>query len=196
MRVIRAASYRRMPWKNGGGETIEVAVSPDGAGLDAFDWRVSMARVAAPGPFSLFPGIDRTLAILDGAGLLLSGPKGTVELTASSNPYSFPADTPVEANLPDGAVMDLNVMSRRGAMRHRLTRRVLEGSVRLSREADAMLVLPRGEVQGSRGDATTDLSCGDGLFIADGVLLSARRPVTLFVAEFWRVSSPLPLREQ
>ena len=68
MRILRAESYRRMPWKNGGGETTEIAVSPEGAGLDDFDWRVSMARVESSGPFSLFAGIDRTLAILEGEG--------------------------------------------------------------------------------------------------------------------------------
>ena len=54
MRIIRPADLVRMPWKNGGGETTEIAVSPEAAGLDRFDWRVSMARVARNGPFSEF----------------------------------------------------------------------------------------------------------------------------------------------
>ncbi|RWP07744.1 HutD family protein, partial [Mesorhizobium sp.] len=28
MRILRAAEYRSMPWKNGGGVTTEIAVSP------------------------------------------------------------------------------------------------------------------------------------------------------------------------
>ena len=76
---------RRMPWMNGGGETIEIAVSPEGAGLASFDWRVSMARVTQPGPFSSFTGVDRTLAILDGAGLTVAvAGRHPVELTAAS----------------------------------------------------------------------------------------------------------------
>ena len=71
MRLIRSKSYRRMPWKNGGGETTEIAVSPQNASLEAFDWRVSMARVESDGPFSAFPGIDRTLAVLEGQGIEL-----------------------------------------------------------------------------------------------------------------------------
>ena len=71
MRVLRAENYRRMPWKNGGGETVEIAVSPEGAGLGDFDWRVSMARVEADGLFSVFPGVDRTLSILEGEGMVL-----------------------------------------------------------------------------------------------------------------------------
>ena len=62
--ILTASSYRRMPWKNGGGETVEIAVSPEGAALSEFDWRISMATVATDGPFSIFPGIDRTLSIL------------------------------------------------------------------------------------------------------------------------------------
>jgi len=61
MKILRSADHKRMPWKNGGGETVEIAISPQGAGLADFDWRVSMATVASDGPFSVFPGIDRTL---------------------------------------------------------------------------------------------------------------------------------------
>ena len=66
MKIVRASEQRAMPWKNGGGITYEVAVFPAiSPSLDDFDWRVSMARVAADGPFSLFPGIDRSLAIVE-----------------------------------------------------------------------------------------------------------------------------------
>lgn len=72
MQLLRARDYRRMPWKNGGGETVEIAVFPTNAGVDAFDWRISIATVATNGPFSIFPGIDRTLSILSGEGMTLS----------------------------------------------------------------------------------------------------------------------------
>jgi len=62
MRIIRAADCLVMPWKNGGGTTTEIAVAPEGASLNDFDWRISMAHVGADGPFSSFPGIDRTLS--------------------------------------------------------------------------------------------------------------------------------------
>jgi len=47
MRILRSPDHKRMPWKNGGGETVEVAVFPPEAGLGDFAWRVSMASVAA-----------------------------------------------------------------------------------------------------------------------------------------------------
>ena len=115
MHILRADNYRRMRWKNGGGETAEIAVFPEGAGLDDFDWRISMARVEAGGPFSLFPGVDRTLSIIDGEGLLLSV-KGRIPigLTCRSIPLTFPADVATSAALIAGPITDLNVMTRRG----------------------------------------------------------------------------------
>ncbi|RFB78627.1 HutD/Ves family protein [Methylovirgula sp. 4M-Z18] len=117
MRLIPASSYTSMPWKNGGGVTTEIAVYPEGAGLETFEWRVSTAHVASDGPFSLFPNIDRTLSVLNGGGIVLHGGE-TVSLTPQTMPYAFAADTPVSAALIDGAIDDLNVMTRRGEWTH------------------------------------------------------------------------------
>jgi len=111
------------PWKNGGGDTMDVAVFPDTAGFDDFDWRVSIARVAEAGPFSIFPGVDRTLAILHGAGVVLTiGGAAPVVVTTASEPRSFSGDLPTAAELIDGPVMDLNVMTRRGRVGHHMRR--------------------------------------------------------------------------
>lgn len=120
MRILRASEYKTMPWKNGGGVTVEIAIHPPGASVDAFDWRVSMATVAQDGPFSSFPGIDRTLAIIEGNGLALaiSGHE-PVALTTKSTPLPFAADVPVDATLMDGAIVDLNIMTRRFILRPR-----------------------------------------------------------------------------
>jgi uncharacterized protein len=118
MGILRSASYRRMPWKNGGGETTEIAVWPEGSGLDDFGWRVSMARVERGGPFSAFPGVDRTLSILDGEGLRLEiACRPAISLDGAAAPYSFPADQPTDSTLIGGPVTDLNVMTRRGRSR-------------------------------------------------------------------------------
>ncbi|WP_313353114.1 HutD family protein [Paracoccus sp. (in: a-proteobacteria)] len=122
-RILKAAEHRRMPWKNGRGETVEVAVHPEGAGLADFGWRVSMAGVSEDGDFSIFPQIDRTLAVLTGEGIELQVQGRPVEcLTVESAPLAFPADAPCAARLLAGPISDLNVMTRRGAFTHRLTR--------------------------------------------------------------------------
>jgi environmental stress-induced protein Ves len=111
-----------MPWKNGGGETREIAVYPPGASLDDFGWRVSMASVRTDGPFSVFAGVDRTLCILEGEGMELTiGSAPPLILTPSSAPPSFPCDVACEARLIGGPVLDLNVMTRRGRYRHGVT---------------------------------------------------------------------------
>jgi environmental stress-induced protein Ves len=123
VRILRTEDYRVTPWKNGGGETAEIATGPEGAGLDRFDWRVSMATVASDGPFSRFDGIDRTLTVLDGAGLALAiGDGARVVLTPASDPLSFAGDAPAAATLVGGAVHDFNVMTRRGRYRHDVRR--------------------------------------------------------------------------
>jgi environmental stress-induced protein Ves len=133
MRIIRPADCLVMPWKNGGGTTTEIAVSPDGASLDDFDWRISMAHVGQDGPFSSFPGIDRTLSVLTGAGITLAfGDGERVRLDRSSAPYPFAADRAVDGVLVEGPIDDLNVMSRRGRWRHRVERLSGGGSLSAS----------------------------------------------------------------
>lgn len=141
MRILRASDYRSMPWKNGGGTTTEIVVSPAGAGLDDFDWRVSMARVEAGGPFSIFAGIDRTLSILEGEGIRLSiADHEPVDLTRASEPLFFPADAATDATLPAGPITDLNVMTRRGRAHHTVRRVALSQPLELTTETAATLV--------------------------------------------------------
>lgn len=117
-----ASHYRRMPWKNGRGETIEIAKFPEEAGLDGFDWRISMASVAEDGPFSSFPAIDRTLAVLTGGGMVLDiEGQGETVLSIESQPLAFPADVPTSARLVAGPITDLNLMTRRSHYAHRMT---------------------------------------------------------------------------
>ena len=123
MKIVRASECRTTAWKNGGGSTTEIAVAPPHASLDSFDWRVSMARVASDGPFSEFAGIDRTLAVVTGGGLLLTiGEAAPIVLDRNSDPISFAGDTPTSARLAADAITDLNVMTRRGRFAHRLLR--------------------------------------------------------------------------
>lgn len=123
MQVLRSTGHRRMSWKNGGGVTVEIAVFPEGASVDNFDWRISTATVASDGAFSVFSGIDRTLSVLEGDGITLSveGLEDTI-LKGETAPFSFPADSATSARLIGSAITDLNVMTRRGHYSHSVTR--------------------------------------------------------------------------
>jgi uncharacterized protein len=122
MRILHATDYVVQSWKNGGGMTTEIVASPPGASFDAIDWRISMARVERAGPFSMFAGIDRSLGVLDGEGMVLAVKgRGEIELKPGMHPAVFPGDVPVAARLPGGPILDLNVMSRRRRWRHHLS---------------------------------------------------------------------------
>ncbi len=121
IRLLRAESQRRVPWKNGGGETAEIMIWPEGSGFDDFDWRLSRATVATSGPFSEFPGVDRTLAVLSGAGVTLELPgMAPIRLTPESPPLPFPGDLACNATLVAGVITDFNVMTRRGRYHHEM----------------------------------------------------------------------------
>jgi environmental stress-induced protein Ves len=169
VRILRASDHKRMPWKNGGGETVEIAVSPEGSGLAGFDWRVSMATVATDGPFSIFPGIDRTLAILDGNGMVLDiEGRAPVLLTTASDPLAFPADIPVGARLQDGAITDLNVMTRRAGLAHTLSRVEIDGNRIVALPSSTCLFLCHRGALSFRWDGDTHaLAAGDALLIED-----------------------------
>jgi environmental stress-induced protein Ves len=147
MKVLRSADYKRMPWKNGGGETVEIIVSPEHAGFDTFDWRISMAHVAMSGPFSSFPQIDRNLTVIAGKGIALAFDRGdTIQLDQYSAPLDFPGDVAVEGILTDGPIEDLNVMTRRGKMRQRVLRHgVTSTPANLSWQGDVGVLVNLGQ---------------------------------------------------
>lgn len=189
MRVIRAADCKKMPWKNGGGETTEIAVSPDGASVDNFDWRMSMATVASSGPFSLFAGIDRTLAVLDGDGLSLTvDGVGTTELTTGSAPLPFPGDAPAGANLIGRTVTDLNIMTRRGRIVHTMRRLEVAGMAELSVAAPELLVFCHaGSCHIADGDQAATLNPLDTAYFSGSprsLRIEAPASTRLFLIEF------------
>ncbi|HEX6703174.1 MAG TPA: HutD family protein [Albitalea sp.] len=104
-------------WKNGAGLTRELAVEPAGASMDDFDWRISVAEVEQDAPFSAFAGVDRCIALLDGAGMTLRSADGAAvrRLDRVGEPFRFAGEMPLVAELVDGPCEDFNVMVRRAA---------------------------------------------------------------------------------
>jgi environmental stress-induced protein Ves len=112
-RLLAPADYRRVPWKNGGGVTWEIAVGPPDADLAGFAWRVSVAEIARDGPFSSFPGVDRTLVLLRGDGMRLSGAGEPVDLRTPYEPIRFAGEAALDCALTGGPTRDFNLMVRR-----------------------------------------------------------------------------------
>src|SRR5262249_28338392 len=140
--------HRQMAWKNGGGITTEIAIDPSGAGLDDFNWRLSMAQLKTPGAFSKFPGVGRLLLSLEGRiDLTIGG--GRAGLTPGGPAIQFPGEAEVSADLPRRsaggfqAALDFNVMVRRGRIAAQLRRLRFERAARIQVESDVTLVLSR-----------------------------------------------------
>ncbi|CDG81265.1 HutD/Ves family protein [Janthinobacterium agaricidamnosum] len=155
-RLIPHASLLPAAWKNGAGSTTEIAVFPDGAGFDDFDWRISLATIAQSGPFSVFPGIDRSLMLVDGdsVALTLDGER-RVALSAAQPLLWFPGEAAVTADVTS-ATTDFNVMTRRSRCRHQLERVILPA--RLARRSGTTLLFladgGRAELRGGAGHFT------------------------------------------
>ena len=112
--IVRLADCPPQPWKNGLGRTREIAVEPPGAGMDDFLWRVSVAEVDSAAPFSAFPGIDRQIVLLDGAGFTMRLDDGRVHaLTTPFVPFAFAGEAKVDVALAGGPTRDFNLMVRR-----------------------------------------------------------------------------------
>jgi environmental stress-induced protein Ves len=139
-RVIRNQDLTRVPWKNGGGTTAEVAAFPERSTFETFGWRLSMADVTSDGPFSLFPEIERTLVVVEGAGIELDVEGVSFRLDKASPKLSFSGEDITVGRLLSGPIRDLNVMTRRRQFRHR-ARFVQSGAALLSEETKTAFIV-------------------------------------------------------
>ncbi|VTU15554.1 Various environmental stresses-induced protein [Variovorax sp. PBL-H6] len=133
------------PWKNGGGTTQEIACWPPGAGLSDFGWRVSIATIAAEGPFSVFADIDRSIMLLEGEGVRLRSRDGRIDhsLDIPHRPFAFAGDVEIDCTLQGGTSSDFNVMTRRGQWQAEL--RVLGGAAAVEAALHGVLLALRGD---------------------------------------------------
>jgi environmental stress-induced protein Ves len=114
--VVRIADIAPVPWRNGGGVTRELLAWPDPQ-----DWllRVSVADIQSSGPFSVYPGIDRWFAVLDGGAVCLeTAGNEPLELTASHPAlHAFSGDVATHCIALGPATRDFNLMARRSRVR-------------------------------------------------------------------------------
>ena len=113
---------------------------PPDADFEAFDWRVSLATIAADGPFSVFPGIERTLVLVEGHGMTLDIDGAPMLLTQAEPVAAFDGESRVEAKLSRGPSTDFNVMTRTDRCWHRFGRRLLDGESMFVARADVTVL--------------------------------------------------------
>ncbi len=157
--VYRAGDLQPAPWKNGGGTTRQVASAPPAAGTSDFDWRISIADVTASGPFSTFPGVERVIVLMGGAGMVLEVDGRIHELTLFE-PFVFSGDADTTCDVAAGPTRDLNVMTRRATVRAEVEVRAVVGSETVdATDADeVVLVVLSGRVSVSGPDLQTALA--------------------------------------
>ena len=112
MARIAAEDVAPQRWRNGGGWTRELLAWP--APPAAWQLRISLATIDAAGPFSVFPGVQRALALVSGAGLLLTIDGTAQRLHAGSEPVFFDGTAAVAAEPLAGPSIDLNLMTAAG----------------------------------------------------------------------------------
>ncbi len=116
--LLDPAHYRRTPWKNGGGITIDIAGAyrsgGDAAGWSDMLWRFGRTRIEQPGSFSDLSGYDRLLAVVEGRGLVLH-PRDHAPLQAREPfvPVRFQGDWAITSELTEGPVGVLNLIADR-----------------------------------------------------------------------------------
>ncbi len=119
VRLYRAQDYPRMPWRNGGGTTQEVACNPGGSS-SAFEWRLSIADVAQDGGFSLFSGLQRIITVLEGTGIAMTVDGQAQAPLGPRQAYAFSGDAAVDCRLLNGPIRDFNLIYSPGRYHARL----------------------------------------------------------------------------
>lgn len=110
--VVRLQDVAATPWRNGGGVTRELAAWPPSGD---WSWRMSVAEVDRSGPFSVFEGVERWFAVLEGAGVELDVSGSQHRLTALDAPFFFDGAENTVCTLIDGRTQDFNLMVKQGA---------------------------------------------------------------------------------
>jgi environmental stress-induced protein Ves len=164
--VLGPDDFRSMTWRNGLGMTVEMAREDDANGVML--WRVSAADVVEPGEFSIFPGVDRILTLIEGPGFDLDfAEHGGVTPVEPLHPVSFSGDWTTRAQTVRGQSRVLNVMTARGQATAIVS--VHKDTRAIARFADrSLIVCLDGRTSLTVGDAALQLAPAQVALVSDG----------------------------
>lgn len=191
---LTADDFKRVPWANGQGTTLELVRREDKGG--ALLHRLSVADVVEPGPFSPLPGIDRVITLIDGAGFDLDfgGMQPAVTLRPFE-PLAFSGDWPTSASAVHGPSRDFNVMTARGKVTAEVE--AVTTSTRVDADLLAYVFVAKGRFVAQASNRRVATDAGE-LICCEGEETLALTPEPASVALVVRVSgseqpSPAPM---
>ena len=154
-----------MPWANGRGTSYEIASDRNDA--EEWTWRLAMAPVNEDGAFSRIECVNRFLAVVEGAGMLLSVDRKKLQCRPMQV-VRFRGDAITDATLTDGPITDINLMIRR---------KEADGEMAIVAEAGllrgaSIVVAIGGSAQLQCGDSTIELEPHDSILDCDAETVS------------------------
>ncbi len=168
---LRTSGYRRTPWKNGGGVTVDIADAyrpgAEPGGWTGMIWRLGHTRIEVPAPFSDLSGNDRILAVIGGRGLILRRPDGTcLEVHEPFRPVAFPGEWEIRSELDNGPVEVLNLMGARDQVRLEL--RFVRAGEACPLSPTTIVFAPAGDAEFAIGRDAVALPAGDAIRLSRG----------------------------
>lgn len=109
MQVLRNADLPVSRWPNGAGRKADM-VTGDG-------WMTGFAWIDADAPFSLLPGLDRTITLVEGPGFTLDVDGRPLPVTDRFTPTAFDGGAVTRCRI-EGPSRVMNVMTNRTRFRH------------------------------------------------------------------------------
>ena len=106
---LSVPSYCIQPWKNGRGDTREIAIDSE----KPFRWRVSSAILRESASFSVFSGYDRILTLTGNTAITLEHEDNRPRIVAPMQVYRFSGDVKTQFHLK-APTEDFNVIVLRG----------------------------------------------------------------------------------
>jgi hypothetical protein len=118
---LPAESFRRTPWKNGGGVTLDIADAYEPGAVPGswtgMIWRLGRTAIVTPGPFSDLTGFDRLQMVVVGGGLVLETATAEIDLRQSFRTVRYDGGTPIVSRLENGPVEVVNLIADRALCR-------------------------------------------------------------------------------
>lgn len=156
MPLIKKSEYTSMPWKNGLGLTEEIDRYPQ---QEKYLWRLSKATIKADGDFSLFPGYDRWICVVQGEDIFLNETN-----ILPLNPFFFSGDLPTACKLTRGPVEDVGLIYDRSCMKAAM--QVVSRKINFSDEFDCHYLYDLDSGDTWKCDKATSIEMQNGLLIS------------------------------